>query len=152
MTERGTVQSVDGARATIECADESCDSCSTLVCNPRTRSLVAAVGAFHLEPGDEVDVSVGEKGVMAKAALLLLAPIVGFIAAYLATGSLADPWRVAIGLAGVALGFCATVLASRLWPDSMPQVTRVYDRSAGSAASVSHDASYPYVSQNEPTT
>ncbi|MFW5686511.1 MAG: SoxR reducing system RseC family protein, partial [Spirochaetota bacterium] len=126
MTERAQVLSVDGAIATVRCdTTESCSSCSSILCNPRSRTYEASWDpiAARLAPGDWVEVEVTERGALGKGLLLFALPIVLFVVFYLGLGTVeidpesAEVVRVAGGFAGLAGGFGLAVLASRLWQE-----------------------------------
>lgn len=133
MTERAEVLSVapDGATMVVRCAVvETCASCSTILCNPRSRTYTAARSTMLSEgtqTGDAVEVELPERGATAKGLLLFGLPIALFVALYLLVGEAAgETIRAAAGLGGLLLGVGLAVLVGRFLPEPMPTVTRVY--------------------------
>lgn len=86
-----------------DCA--SCGGCGT------AKLTVRASSGIPLELGDRVEVSSG--GVLGIAALVYLGPVVLFLAGYLLSAGLAEPWRYACALAGFALGLAGAVASDR---------------------------------------
>lgn len=136
MTERAEVLEVRDGIATVRCAaDESCASCSSLFCAPRSRTYSALLTPdespdavpLPVRPGHWVEVEVPERGALGKGVLLLGVPLVLFVAVYLGLGSTgSEVIRVAGGFGGLAGGLWAAVLVSRAWKEPMPRIVQIY--------------------------
>ena len=133
MTERAQVLSRTGQTVLVRCeTGESCESCSSLLCNPRSRTYEAVlapelVEAAAVRAGDWVEVEVPESGALGKGLLLFGLPLGLFAAIYLLLGSrVSEIVQVAGGFGGLVLGLGAAVGLSRLWKEPEARVIRVY--------------------------
>ena len=135
MTERAQVLSRTGSTVLVRCdTGESCESCSSLLCNPRSRTYEAVLAAepagepLHaVTAGDWVEVEVPESGALGKGLVLFVLPIGLFAAVYLLlAGRVSEVVQVASGFVGLATGFGLAVALSRLWREPEARVVRVY--------------------------
>jgi positive regulator of sigma E activity len=111
MYEQGTVAAVNGKIITIKCGKpEQCKSCSSSFCNVKTKNFKALNrNSLDLKEGDLVEVYVSPGKTIAYSFIVLIFPLLMFLAGYFFSGPLfganSDSIKALFGLAGLAAGF-----------------------------------------------
>jgi positive regulator of sigma E activity len=129
VTERARVLEIHETSVTLECVDQgSCESCNSMFCNVKARTYEAAPGPdMQLEPGDQVEVHIPPSRAIWSGFLVLIFPLMLFIAVYLAFGFLDnEPVQVGAGLGGLFAGFGLVYLFGRGRRNRLPQISRVF--------------------------
>ena len=112
MKDRATVRNIDGERVTLVCGtDAGCTNCKAgSLCSAKTRE-VSAVNrrGITLHQGDTVEFFLPPGRTILAGFIVLILPLITFIAAFLAAGTLfpesGEGLRALIGLGGLAAGF-----------------------------------------------
>ncbi len=138
MTERATVQRVSDREVTIEIGSlAACGGCSACGMfgqrGPQTLRAANTRG-LKLQPGDVVEVGFAQGKAMRAAFVVLIVPLILFVAAFVAAGALgvaSEPLKALAGLGGLAVGLALAWLRGRSQAE-LPEVTAVAP--AGSAA------------------
>lgn len=111
MYERGIVTSIDKNIITIKCGKpDQCKTCSSSFCNIKTKNFKALnQDSLDLSEGDEVEVYISPSKTILYSFIVLILPLLMFIACYYLTGAVlkvqSDAVRAFGGVAGLAGGF-----------------------------------------------
>ena len=119
MVETAIVKSIDGDIFKMSCSDaEGCKSCSSSFCSAEKR-VFEAVNPKHIdiEEGDLVDVYLAPGKAVAAGFLVLIVPLLLFVAGYLISGRFisgaSEGIQALFGLIGLAAGFGLSFTYSR---------------------------------------
>jgi sigma-E factor negative regulatory protein RseC len=130
MYEQGTVTAVKGEIITIKCGKpEQCKSCSSSFCNVKTKNFRAFNReSLDLKEGDEVEVYVSPGKTIAYSFIVLIFPLLMFVAGYFISGTVfgvnSDPIKALFGLAGLAAGFILSFLFNSIRKNhNLPVIT-----------------------------
>jgi sigma-E factor negative regulatory protein RseC len=130
MYERGIVTSIDENIITIKCGKpDQCKACSSSFCNIKTKNFKALnQDGFELNEGDEVEVYISPSKTILYSFVVLIFPLLMFIAGYYLTGSVlkveSDAVRAFGGIAGLACGFVLSFMYNFLKKNqNLPVVT-----------------------------
>jgi len=116
MYERGIVTSVDKNIITIKCGKpEQCKACSSSFCNIKTKNFKALNHkGLDIAEGDNVEVYISPSKTIGYSFIVLIFPLLMFIAGYYLTGILfnveSDALKAAGGIAGLVTGFILSFL------------------------------------------
>jgi sigma-E factor negative regulatory protein RseC len=111
MTERATVHQVSERDVTVALRPPACGGCAACgVFASRDQQLLRAANPQGLEvrPGDRVEVSYPPRRAIGAGFVVLVLPLVLFVAGFAVAGALGitnEPLKVLAGFAGLALGF-----------------------------------------------
>jgi len=132
MIEQATVSEVRGQTVVLGCKRRgSCKSCGSAFCKTDTRSFEARnTRGYDLTPGDVVDVYLEPGKTIGAGFLVLIVPLLLFIAAFLVAGRIApaasEGVKALFGLGGLAAGFGLSWLYSRSrGVEGLPEITKV---------------------------
>ncbi len=120
MTENGTVKKIEGKIVTITCGNkELCSSCKASICTAKGREFQALNSkGIPIQEGDIVDIFLPPKRAIASAFIVLIVPLILFIALYILSGRLfgiqGEGMKIVVGLAGIAIGFGISYLYSKM--------------------------------------
>jgi positive regulator of sigma E activity len=129
VTERARVLEIHETSVTLECIDhDGCDSCNSMFCSVKARTYEAVPGIdVQVKVGDQVEVFVPPARAIWSGFLVLIFPLMLFIAVYLAFGYLDnEPVQVGAGLGGLFAGFGLVYLFVRGRRNRLPQISRVF--------------------------
>jgi positive regulator of sigma E activity len=134
MTERATVRRVSDREVTLEMGSlAACGGCSACgLFGPRRPQTLRAANnrGLDLQPGDIVEVGFSGGKAVRAGFLVLILPLILFLGAFAAVGSLgvtSEPLKVLAGLLGLAAGLGLAFLRGRSHAD-LPEVTRLAPR------------------------
>lgn len=128
MTEQATVVRADGHLALVRCADhQGCKSCGSAFCRIRERSYEAEIEpGIEVKPSDTVTVEVSPAGAIRAGFVVLILPLLAFVAAYFLAGSLqSEPLRVLAGTIGMAATFLVVYLSGKRRTPERPRIVSV---------------------------
>lgn len=129
MTERARVLEIADTTVTVEAYQlENCESCSSSFCTITTRKIRAQRPEdLKLSVGDNVEVYLPPSKAIGAGFLVLIFPLLLFLAAYLAFGFLNNEGaQVGAGLGGLVLGFGLVYLFGKGRPQDLPKVVQVF--------------------------
>ncbi|MBN1686178.1 MAG: SoxR reducing system RseC family protein [Spirochaetales bacterium] len=119
MTETAIVKSIDGDTVKMGCGlSEGCSSCSSSFCSAEKRMFEAVnPKGLQIERGDLVDIYIPPGKAVAAGFLVLIVPLLLFVAAYLVAGRVvsgaSEGVQALFGLIGLAAGFLLSFAYSR---------------------------------------
>lgn len=128
MTERARVLEIADTTVTVESyQQENCESCSSSFCTITTRKIRAQRPTdLRLKVGDNVEVYLPPSKAIGAGFLVLIFPLLLFLATYLAFGFLNNEGaQVGAGLGGLALGFALVYLFGKARPQDLPKIIHV---------------------------
>ena len=127
MKETAIVKKVEPERVIVECrANADCQGCSRCSVGKGSRIMEAVNRTGEpLHRGDIVEVYFAPSRAIRASFMVLILPLLLFIASYYATGAAlpaaGDPLKVLFGFAGVAAGFGVNLLLGRARRD-LPEI------------------------------
>jgi positive regulator of sigma E activity len=144
MVETAIVQSIDGEIIKMGCGDvEGCTTCSSSFCSAEKRVYEAVNPKdFDIGEGDLVDVYLSPGKTVAAGFLVLIVPLLLFMAGYLISGKLittaTEGIRAIFGLLGLSTGFALSFTYSKKRKTaSMPAIVSVRQKKVTPANGVS---------------
>ena len=130
MTEKGLVTKVQGTSVTIRCDGAECASCASCSGEQHKRTISARNSmGLDVSVGDVVEVHVSAYKALRAAFLVLILPLILFLACYALGGWIgieSEPVRALCGVAGIGLGFLVNLALRHIGGDSdTPEISRV---------------------------
>jgi len=132
MTEISTVVSLENNQALLSCTAATCESCAgNSFCNIKAHTYSALIPHdLDLKPGDRVEVYLPPGRTIFSGFMVLIFPLLLFLAGFLITGRLVDNAGEGIralgGFAGLAAGFAIGYLFGRVRKRQyMPSIRRL---------------------------
>ena len=129
MTERAQILEIKGVIAKVQCVEDAgCTSCSSSFCTVSTRTFQAAITSeVSVKTGDQVEIYLPPSRAIGSGFLVLIFPLILFVAVYLAFGFLENEGaQVGAGLGGLIAGFAIVYLIGRGRPMDLPRIVRVF--------------------------
>lgn len=145
MTESATVVQISGTRAHVVCDTERCEGCTSAFCALSATGFdVNISGATSVAVGDVVEVAVSASRSVLSSFITLIGPLIFFAVGYLlagASGVRPELLRVAIGLLGIGVGFCVSLVYARSpYGRALPRVVRVVHAEPAGAVRADYEA------------
>jgi positive regulator of sigma E activity len=134
MTEEGTICKIEKSEVTVIVNGECDEGCSTCSQNKERRFNVIAANTHNLtlKIGSKVEIFIPQAKVIKAGFILLILPLIAFVALYVLSGILfgfkEEFIRALFGLAGMGLFFLVIFLIRKAGNrDELPEVVRVIE-------------------------